>query len=220
MKEFIKAIVASIFLLIISPVRANIIDFISMTEMAGGYGEGAWSTLPVTSGTTSLWITGHSGTDDDNAQFAYLDWGKAGLGVCKDVIAPGMVDVAHPGNKANNCNPGNDDNTTRGEYLQFVFNKRVVVQNIWFNNNHDGGFVAGDKVSIAGNPYNVATGYAGGVNGIGTFAVNAFSPLSVGYYNKQFYVSAIEFAEVAEPSSSIIFALGLISLFYVRRQKW
>ena len=218
MKKILKTIAASIFLLVINPANANIINFINLTE-AGGYGEGAWTNLALTSGTTNLWVTGHSSADDDNTQYAYLDWGKAGLGVCKDVISVAMVDTTHPGNKANNCNPNNDDNTTNNEYLQFVFDKNVLIKNIWFNNNHDGGLTAGDQATIAGNQYNIATGYAGGANGVGMFSLSAFSPLNVAYYNKQFYISGIEFVDVDEPSSTVIFALGLLSLLYARKKR-
>lgn len=218
MRAFIKALTAGIFLLIISPAQAIIVDFINLTEMPGGYGEGGFNPLTITNGTTTLWATGHATNDDDNTQYAYLDWGRAGLGSCKDLVSPAMANTAHPGNKANNCNPDHDDNVNANEFLQFVFNKHVLVTNIWFNNNHDGGLVAGDQVTIGSSQYNVATGYAGGANGIGSFSLNAFSPLNVAYFNKQFYVSALEYVDVPEPSSVFIFSLGLLSLLYVRRR--
>ena len=218
MKKFLAVVATGIFLSVIHTANANIINFINLTE-TGGYGEGAWTNLALTSGATNLWVTGHSSADDDNTQYAYLDWGRAGLGVCKDAMSVGMVDMLHPGNKANNCNPDHDDNTTNNEYLQFVFDKNVLVKNIWFNNNHDGGLKAGDQATIAGNQYNIATGYAGGSNGVGMFSLSAFSPLNVEYYNKQFYISGIEFVDVAEPSSTIIFALGVLSLMYARQKR-
>lgn len=96
--------------------------------------------------------------DDDAQQFAYLDWGNAGLGVCKDLNNNNNADKTRPGNGGNLCNPSSDDNTTVTEYLSFTFDKDVIIQNLWFNNNHDGGFGAGDQVSIDGGLFNVATG--------------------------------------------------------------
>lgn len=212
MKTIFKLFFASLVLFVV-PAHATTINFIELTE-TGGYGEGGWSPLSLTADGTNIWITGHSSADDDSAQFAYLDWGNAGLGVCKDATATNSM---HP-NGLNRCNPGNDDNVTVSEWLTFKFDKDVVVKNVWFNNNHDGGFNAGDQVTIQGNQYAVTAGYAGGANGIGSFLVTAGSEFNVAYFNEEFYVSAIELAHVAEPNTGILLTLGLLSLICARRK--
>ncbi len=214
MKAFIKIFLASIFFTVGSA-QATTLNFIQLTE-SGGYGEGGWSPLSLTAGGTNVWITGHASTDDDSAQYAYLDWGKAGLGTCKDATG---TNVMYP-NGANKCHPGNDDNVTTGEWLTFKFDQDVMVTNVWFNNNHDGGLGAGDKATIQGNQYAIVEGYAGGANGVGSFLVTAGSNFNVAYFNEEFYISAIEFVSVPEPSAGILLALGLLlSLVYARGRK-
>lgn len=217
MKVNIKAAFASLFLFIMIPVQAGIIDFISLTESPTGLGESAWTTLNVTSDGVTVSIKGY-GLDDDNQQYAYLDWETAGLGVCRDLYSsPKVADKAYPNNPNNLCNPAEDDNVTRSEYLVFKFSQDIVVKNVWFNNNHDGGLGAGDQALIQGNPYNISTGYAGGANGIGSFAVGMGNDFVVAFANEQFYISGIEIMKVTEPSGLFLFGLGLLSLVPIRR---
>jgi hypothetical protein len=216
----IACLAAMMSMLFSASAGAVIIDFIKLTQ--GGHtdplleplGESAWSTLsiPVAAG---MQISGHAasspaaGADDDPNQFAYLDWGRAGLGVCKDAF---NVDRAFPGSGSNRCSPSSDDNVTHDEYLDFVFAENVVVDNLWFNNNHDGGFLAGDMVTIADLAYGVSKGYAGDDNGIGSFRVAAGDRLRVAFNNQQFYVSGIEVNAVPVPAAVWLFATALAGL--------
>jgi len=219
MNYLIKSITAVVLAAIVNTAHAGIINFISLTEAVGGYGEGAWTSLNLSSGGANVTITGHATNDNDPTQYAYLDWGTAGLGSCKDVLNTSAVNTISSGSKANNCAPSSDDNVTSKEFLSFVFDKNVVITNIWFNNNHDGGFGAGDKVSINGGSFDVATGYAGGANGIGSFSVNAGDAFNVGYLNEQFYISAIEFAAVPESGSLMLMCIGLLMVFGLRKSR-
>jgi len=219
MNHFFKAIAAVALTAIVNTAHAGIINFISLTEAPGAYGEGAWSSLNLSTGGANVSITGHATDDNDSAQFAYLDWGTAGLGSCKDVVSPSAVDVIHSGSSANNCSPSSDDNVTTNEFLRFVFDTDVVIKNIWFNNNHDGGFDAGDKVNIDGTLFNVSTGYAGGANGIGSFTVKAGYAFDIKHFNEQFYISAIEFASVPESNALLLLCMGLLMVFGARKSR-
>lgn len=213
MKNLIKCSGFIIAMALSGVTHAGMINFISLTESAGGYGESAWDPLGLTVDGVGITITGHSTTDNDNTQYAYLDWGNAGLGTCKDVVDTSKVNKKNSNNGTNNCNPSNDDNVTVGEYLRFAFDKDVLITNFWFNNNHDGGLQVGDAVKIGGTDYNVLTGYAGGINGVGTFSVAAGNYIDVGYSNTQFYVSGIEFRKVVpEPGTVLLLGLGLLAL--------
>ncbi len=208
-KFWLAPLAAVTITLFSSNASAVIYNFISLTQdNPGGLGESAWSTLNV----GNMHITGHAGNDDDQRQFAYLDWGNAGLGVCKDVTNNSLIDVSTTGNTTNRCNPSNDDNVTNEEYLDFVFDQDVTVDNLWFNNNHDGGFGMGDMVTIAGMAYGVSTGYAGGANGIGSFFVAAGDTLRVAYNNEQFYISGIEVNAVPVPAALWLFGTALAGL--------
>lgn len=213
-----KTVMATAFLTSIPSVHAGVIDFIALTE-TGGYGESAWTSLNLSSSGVNLAITGHATNDDDSQQYAYLDWGNAGLGSCKDTVTPSKIDMKSPGSGVNNCHPNSDDNVTKAEYLRFMFDTSVIVTKIWFNNNHDGGFDSKDKVDIDGNLFTLKTGSAYGVNGIGSFNVAANTAFDLTYYNEEFYVSAIEFKKlnVPEPSAILLFGLGFLGLLGTRK---
>ncbi len=218
MKKMIKAVVIGIFLSAVGYAQAGIVNFISLTESPGGYGEGAWDPLVLSVGGATMTVTGHSTSDTDGKQFAYLDWGNAGLGTCQDVLDSSKVNTMVSGRTANNCNPSSDDNVTFHEYLRFMFDRDVVINNFWFNNNHDGGLGAGDMVKIGGTDYAVMTGYAGGINGVGSFSVNAGDYIDVAFSNEQFYISGIEVTtRLAEPGSILMILMGLGSLYGIRR---
>ncbi len=219
MNHFIKGLTAVVLTALVNTANAGIINFISLTEAPGAYGEGAWSSLNLSTGGANVAITGHATDDNDSSQFAYLDWGTAGLGSCKDVVNPSAVNVTHPGSGTNNCSPSSDDNVTTNEFLRFIFDTNVVITKIWFNNNHDGGFDAGDKVRIDGNLFSVSTGYAGGANGIGPFSVTAGYAFDIKNYNEQFYISAIEFSAVPESSALLLLCMGLLMVIGARKAR-
>lgn len=212
-KFWIAPLAAMMFTLFSSTANAVIIDFIDEIEKPGGIGESAWTvlSLPV----FGLQITGGASDDDDQQQYAYLDWGRAGLGVCKDAFD---VNSSVSGSTANHCSPSSDDNVTNNEFLDFVFDQDVEVD-FWFNNNHDGGFDMGDQVTIAGMAYAVSEGYAGGANGIGSFFVAAGNALRVEFNNEQFYVSGMKVSAVPVPAAVWLFGTALAGLLGFGRRR-
>ena len=219
-KKIFAPLAALAVMLFSSQASAVTFNFIDLTEKAGGLGESSWSTLSAADHADlnhfGLTITGHATNDDDAAQFVYLDWGNAGLGVCKD--AAGAPSGANPNSGANSCNPSSDDNVTVGEYLEFSFTQDVMVDNIWFNNNHDGGFDPTDKVTIGLAEYAVMTGYADGPNGIGSFFLMAGDKLKVAYNNEEFYVSGMAVSAVPVPAAIWLFGSALLGFVGLGRR--
>jgi len=207
--------------LVFSATAANavILDFNSMAEATGSHGESAWNPLTFTFSGVSLSITGYATDDDDSTQYAYLDAGNAGLGTCKDLLSTATANVT-TNSAANLCDPSSDDNITTNEGLSAVFTEDVIIENLWFNNNHDGGFDGGDQISIDGSLYNVVTGYAGDTNGIGSFTVAAGHVFDISFFNEQFYLSAMEVrAAVPEPSITMLLGIGFLIFGFAGKRR-
>jgi len=146
--------------------------------------------------------------------YAYLDAFWGGLGVCK------IID------QANQCSPSNDDNTTAGESLNFVFKNNTRITSISFNNRHDADFsLLGDKINITGvGDYTFAAADGdGALNGRGNWTytglidINAGSDFNLAYVNEEFYVTSITYA-TPEPAMLGLLALGLIGVGLNKRK--
>lgn len=136
---------------------AVMINFKALAE-SNSIGESAWSPLYfdingdlTTNADAFLTIT----TQPDGS-YAYLDANNAGLGVCKELktidgdLAPANV-ATESGN--NICKDGGDDNTTFSESLLFTFSEAVYMDELWINNNHDGGLQDGETVLLNGDAW-------------------------------------------------------------------
>ncbi len=208
------------FLISSANVNATIINFVDLTQSAGGLGESAWSTLSLSYTGFNVAITGSASDDDDSQQYAYLDWGNAGLGTCKDLYNDASTG-SNTGSDSNICDPGGDDNVTTNEALHFVFSEDVLIKKIWFNNNHDGHLAAGDLIDIEGTLVSpTIDSYVGDPEFFGSFSVLAGDSFDISHVNEQFYISGME-VEVAipEPGSLAIMSMGLIGLAGIRRRR-
>jgi len=187
---------------------ADTFDFVSMAN-SSEHGVALLGPLAGTGYTLS--ITGYDGSTQT---YAYLDSGHGGLGVC-----PSLTGSAQ-------CTPSSDDNVRAGEKLSFLFSSSVVIEEIWFNNNHDSdNSLLGDKIDIGGSTYTFLAGdsLAGGDWKYSTDSnVAAGSPFEISYNNEQFYVSKmlVSVNAIPEPETyaMLLAGLGLLG-FAARRRK-
>ena len=200
-----------LFSMFATSANAIIVDFRTMANGGNERGE-----APLTVGAMTINGLYNNGA---NTGYAYLDSGWGGLGVCQ------TIDV----NKQ--CSPTNDDNVTTGETLNFVFSTDMIISRIWFNNNHDGDvsllgdtinidgnnntFVAGDQRNIVNGTYVTTSDwlYSGWLN------VAANTNFDINFVNESFYVTAIEFRTLPEPTILSLLALGLIGVGAVSRRR-
>lgn len=217
MKTIIKAALLSTAVVFSASANAMVIDFITMAD-TNSPGERGFATLSVGGGLLN--ITGHASNDNagDTQQFAYLDKGNAGLGACKDI------------NGSNQCTPSSDDNVTTGEWLTLTAVSDLLISNLWFNNNHDEGFDALDKISIGSDNWFTgvlkkqgasATGYTDDANYTTDITLLAGQSIKLSFFNEQFYLSALEVEgiTVPEPATLGLLGLGALGLFASRRRK-
>jgi len=173
-------------------------------------------------------------TNDSGSSYAYLDKGYAGLGVCGQIT------------NSLQCNPSSDDNVSfhngTPETLHFAFNIDVIIEKIWFNNNHDGDrSLLNDYVAINGTGMQLTNGGTGLDSDLTlNHSLRANEFFDVGFYkdqpcmdnnnlnNCEFYVSKIEYsivasgsgsASVPEPTALALLGLGLFGAGVVRRRQ-
>ena len=223
MKLICKLAIALLSALAIANANAVIINFQDMAKTDGtAYGESIWSTLTITDPSFTLNITG---TNSAGPAYAYLDsisgGYAAGLGVCGTPTDINKINTKYPNSGTNLCNPSDDDNVTTGEALHFTFNTNVIIDTIWFNDNHDSDFnLNGNQIVIGGSNYLFSNG---GVHQdsytLSPYNVSASHTFDIAFYDDQFYISKIDVRAVPEPATLALMGIGLIGLGFSRRKR-
>ncbi len=224
--NFKNALLAGVLATATTTASAGVIDFVSVIEdPATGLGESAWNSLSLTDASSGVGITLNAGYLDANGDeqdaYVYLDWGNAGVGVCRELGGSKSVDTAYTGNGGNLCDPGSDDNVTGGsdwaEFLDITFDAAAEIS-FTLNNNHDGGFDAGvDYALFDGSNVLAANGFY--INN--TMMVSAGQTVRVMFGNEEFYLDTIALDTIAvpEPAMFSLLGLGLLGFGFARRAR-
>lgn len=172
-----------------------------------GLGESAYASFSATNNGVTVTATG---TDANGAAYAYLDSGKAGLGVCST-----------PDN-ANQCDPSNDDNVTGGESVKLDFGWEVSLDSLGlvdakhgtslFNGNFDikvDGVLLAMSTALSGSPASIV-----GLTGTTFEFINL-----VGDQGSEFYINNIGVSTVPVPAAGILFASALFGAGALGRRK-
>lgn len=197
----IKTLSLAATLVVAGAVSANAVTYDFEAYADGTYGEGVFDGVAwngnLAGGSTGLTVTASGGDD-----FAYLDAGGAGLGVCT------IIDGA------DQCNPTSDDNVQLGETLILTFSEDVKITSILLRNATHGLFEALDFINFDGDnsgTYTVGLGGFGGVFGsLWEFTIG--DPI-------EFYIASITVSPIPVPAAGLMLLTGLGGMFFARRRR-
>jgi len=212
--------VLAIAMLASSAVHSTTFDFAAVADNEGDPlttyglvgGERGADVFTFTRDGISVTATGFDGSGLTNdAYFAYLDEGDAGLGVCQVL-------------NGDQCAPNSDDNVTTDESLLLTFNQRVTIDTTTFvNGDHGINFSDDFQLTIDNGPtvtYSLMNIFIMDLTGT-TFEF--FNPNTGGgstvSNDKQFYINTLDVTVVPVPAAAWLFGTGLIALVGVARRK-
>lgn len=230
----IKTLGAIALTAMVSTAGAATFDFVAMADTntdANYQGEKGFEALIVSVDGITLTATGTDTADYEtylsdtlgyqgalDNEYAYLDSGTAGLGVCTLLNSPSSAQ----------CNPSSDDNATADEVLSLEFGTEVTIEDIFFrdaNHNTYGDTVDDFSLFIDGE-YEGTFAYGSPLLGSFTGTLFGFSAddfnTETGMFTAdgdEFYISSANVSAVPVPAAVWLLGSALGGLGFMRRKQ-
>jgi len=149
----------------------------------------------------------------------YLDYGNAGVGVCKNSTAGYWPDAT----TSNKCRTpdgssaaAGDDNLQYLEFLRLDFGQLVTITDLFFRDSHHHDLNGNVLFAVDSGGFGSSL-FTNGLNGALSFTGNTLD-ITIGANDTELYLSRLNVRSVPEPGSFVLLGLGLLSLGFARRK--
>jgi len=211
----IKNIITVLSFVFISTIsQATLMDFEDFTD--SNTTEGTLNSF--SSGSLSVLITAGNTQGGFNYD-PYLDYGNAGIGVCKNSLVS-----AYPDSGTNNkcrtpdgsASAAGDDNLQFMEYLRLDFSELVTINDIFFRDSHHHNLNGIVQFAVDGGVFNSYL-FTNGLRPVLNLTGTTFD-ITIGANDNELYLSRLNVQPIPEPTTLVLLGLGIMGVISARKR--